>query len=79
MDTITDHGMKVRAASRHFGIPQISLRNHLYGRVISRERGSQSVLKREENTKLAIFALGQVHCSTPISVQKLGFVKILPP
>jgi hypothetical protein len=30
------------------------------------------------NTELAIFALGQVHCSTPISVPKLGFVKILP-
>jgi hypothetical protein len=31
------------------------------------------------NTELAIFALGQVHCSTPILVPKLGFVKILPP
>jgi hypothetical protein len=30
-------------------------------------------------TELAIFALGQVHCSTPILVPKLGFVKILPP
>jgi hypothetical protein len=28
------------------------------------------------NTKLAIFALGQLHCLTPISVPKLGFVKI---
>jgi hypothetical protein len=52
MDTITDQGMKVRVASRHFGIPQTSLRNHLYGRVISRERGSQSVLKKEEEKKL---------------------------
>jgi hypothetical protein len=31
------------------------------------------------NTELAIFALGQVNCSTLISVPKLGFVKILPP
>jgi hypothetical protein len=31
------------------------------------------------NTELAIFALGQVHCSTPILVPKLGFLKILPP
>jgi hypothetical protein len=52
MDAITDQGMKVRVASRHFGIPQSSLRNHLYGRVISRERGSQSILKKEEEKKL---------------------------
>jgi hypothetical protein len=31
------------------------------------------------NTELAFFALGQMHCSTPISVPKLGFLKILPP
>jgi hypothetical protein len=36
MDAIIDHGMKIRVASRHFGIHQTSLRNHLYGRVISR-------------------------------------------
>jgi hypothetical protein len=30
-------------------------------------------------TELAIFVLGQVHCSTPILVPKLGFVKNLPP
>jgi hypothetical protein len=52
MDAITDQGMKVRVASRHFGIPQTSLRNHLYGRVISRERGSQSILKKEEEKYL---------------------------
>jgi hypothetical protein len=52
MFAITDQGMKVRVASCHFGIPQTSLRNHLYERVISRERDSQSVLKKEEEKKL---------------------------
>jgi hypothetical protein len=30
------------------------------------------------NTELAIHALGQVHCMTPISVPKLGILKIIP-
>jgi transposase-like protein len=52
MHTITDHGMKVRTASRSFGIPATTLRNHLYGRSLSRQRGQQSVLKEDEEKKL---------------------------
>jgi hypothetical protein len=36
-------------------------------------------LKITNNTELAIHALGQVHCTMPISVPKLGIMKILPP
>ncbi len=38
LDAITDDGMKVRVASRTFGIPPSSIRNHLYGRVQRRKR-----------------------------------------
>ena len=48
MDVFIDHGMKVRIAARLFGIPPTSLRNHLYGKVVGRKRGSQTVLKEEE-------------------------------
>jgi hypothetical protein len=52
MDVVTDHGMKVRTAARTFGIPPTSLRDHLYGKVVGRKRGSQTVLKEKEETKL---------------------------
>jgi hypothetical protein len=52
MDVVTDHGMKVRTAARSFGIPPTSLRDHLYGKVVGRKRGSQTVLKEKEETKL---------------------------
>ena len=39
MDAIRDHGLKVRIASHSFGIPATTLRNHLYGRSFSRQRG----------------------------------------
>jgi hypothetical protein len=48
MDAVTDHGMKVRTAARTFGIPPTSLRDHLYGKVVGKKRGSQIVLKEEE-------------------------------
>jgi hypothetical protein len=52
MDAVTDQGMKVRAAARTFGIPPTSLRDHLYGKVVGRKRGSKPVLKEEEEEKL---------------------------
>jgi hypothetical protein len=48
MDAITDQGMKVRAAARTFGIPTTSLRDHLYGRVMGRKRGTKTVLSHLE-------------------------------
>ena len=44
MDAVIDQGMKVRAAARTFGIPTTSLRDHLYGRVMGRKRGTKTVL-----------------------------------
>jgi hypothetical protein len=52
MDAVTEHGMKVRTAARSFGIPPTSLRDHFYGKVVGRKRGSQTVLKEEEEQKL---------------------------
>jgi hypothetical protein len=63
--------MKVRVASRHFGIRQTSLRNHLYGRVISRERGSQSVLKKEEEKKLVQYLFKMQDLGHPLTSGQL--------
>jgi hypothetical protein len=52
MDAITDKGMKVRVAARTFGIPTTSLRDHLYGRVMGRKRGTKTMLNQEEEGKL---------------------------
>ena len=52
LDAITDDGMKVREASRTFGIPPTSLRDHLFGRVQGRKRGAKTVLKEDEEKKL---------------------------
>jgi transposase-like protein len=46
MDAVTNQGMKVRAAARTFGIPPTSLRDHLYGKVVGRKRGSKNSVKR---------------------------------
>jgi hypothetical protein len=52
LDVVTDHGMKVRTVAYHFGIFATSLRNHLYGLVTTRQRGSKAVLKQQEEQKL---------------------------
>ena len=44
MDAITNQGMKVRVVARTFGIPTSSLRDHLYGRVMGRKRGTKTIL-----------------------------------
>ena len=36
LNVVTDDGMKIRVASRVFGIPAISIRNHLYGKTRTR-------------------------------------------
>ena len=52
MDVVTDHGMKVKAVARAFNIPASSLRDHLYGKTTSRQRGNLPTLKPDEEKKL---------------------------
>jgi hypothetical protein len=52
MDAVIDQGMKIRATTRTFGILPTSLRDHLYGKVVGRKRGSKTMLKEEEEEKL---------------------------
>jgi hypothetical protein len=77
LDAITEHGMKVRIVARHFGIPTTSLKNHLYGRVISRERGSQLVLKREEEKKLVQYLFKMQDLGHPLTSGQLRLKVVL--
>ena len=52
MDAVTDHGMKVKAVARAFGIPGSSLRDHLYGKITSKQRGNLPTLKLDKDKKL---------------------------
>ena len=52
MDAVTDHSMKVKTATRAFGIPGSSLRDHLYEKTTSGQRGNLLTLKSNEKKKL---------------------------
>ena len=48
LDKIIDEGMKLKVAAKVFGIPSSSQKDHLYGRTTSRQRGTKSTLKAQE-------------------------------
>ena len=52
MDAVTDADMKVKATARAFGIPATSLRDHLYRKTTSKQRGNLSILKPNKEKKL---------------------------
>ena len=71
MDVITDEGMKVRKASRTFGIPVSSLRDHLYGKTIGRKRGAQPILQKNEEKKLVDYLFKMQDLGHPLTPGQL--------
>jgi hypothetical protein len=71
MDAITDHGVKLRVAGRNFGIPPSLLRDHLYGKTVSRQRGHQPVLKKDEEQKLVQYLFKMQDLGHPLSQGQL--------
>ena len=74
MDKITDEGMKLNVAAkvRLFGIPSSSLRDHLYGRTTSRQRGTKPTLKAQKEKKLMdyLFKMHDLgHPLTPVELR----------
>ena len=51
MDAVTDDGMSLRQASRVFGVPSTSIRDHLYGKTRGRQRGIPPTLNSHEEKK----------------------------
>ena len=51
LNSIIDDGMTIRQASKLYGIPTSSIRDHLYGRITSRQKGIRPVLTPHEENK----------------------------
>ena len=66
MDAITDEGMKIKTASRNFGILPSSLRDHLFGKVLGRNRGPKTVLNESEEQILVDYCFKMQELSHPL-------------
>ena len=71
MDAIIDHGMKMKAATLAFDIPATSLRDHLYGKITSRQRGNLPTLKPNEEKKLVDYIFKMQDLGHPLTPAKL--------
>ena len=71
MDAVTDHGMKVKVAARAFDIPASSLRDHLYGKTTSRQRGNLPTLKLDEEKKLVDYIFKMQDLGHPLTPAEL--------
>lgn len=71
MNAVTDDGMKLRVASRKFGIPVSSLRDHLYGKTNNRKRGKSPTLKPDEEEKLVDYIFKMQDLGHPITPAEL--------
>ena len=72
LDAIIDEDMKIRTASRKFGIPPTSLRDHLFGTILGRKRGPKTVLNESEEKKLVnyCFKMQELgHHLTPLQLK----------
>ena len=71
MDKITDEGMKLKVAAKIFGIPSSSLRDHLYGRTTSRQRGTKPTLKAGEEKRLVDYLFKMQDLGHPLTPLEL--------
>nr|CAI5826805.1 unnamed protein product [Callosobruchus analis] len=67
------NGMKIREASRVFGVPRGTLQDHLHARVpeMPRRMGPDSVLTREEETAFKDWCIALAHCGFPLKPDDL--------
>nr|CAI5826180.1 unnamed protein product [Callosobruchus analis] len=67
------NGMKIREASRVFGVPRGSLQDRLHARVreMPRRMGPHSVFTREEETALKDWCIASAHCGFPLKPDDL--------
>ena len=71
IDAVTDQGMKVRCTARTFGIPSTSLRDHLFGKVVGRKRGTKTTLSQEEEEKLIEYCFKMQDLGHPLTSGQL--------
>lgn len=67
------NGMKIREASRVFGVPRGTLQDRLHLRVpeVPRKMGPNSVLTKEEETALKDWCIALAKCGFPLKCEDL--------
>ena len=71
LNSITDDGMTFREASKLYRIPTSSIRDHLYGRTTSRQKGIRPVLTPHEEKKIVVYVFKMQDRGHPLSVAEL--------
>jgi hypothetical protein len=64
-----DAGESIRSASRLFGIPATSLRDHMYGRTVGRKRGRQGFFTAPEEAELVQYILKMQDLGWPMTIR----------
>jgi hypothetical protein len=70
---VVECGELFAAASRYFGVPVTTMRNHIYGINKSRKRGRQGTIKQEEEAELVTYILDMQSCGHPITLTQLRY------
>ena len=66
-----DWGVKLKIASRIFGVPATSLHDHLYGKTLTRQRGNAPVLRADEEQKLVDYIFKMRDLGHPLTAVEL--------
>ena len=71
LNSITDDGMSIKEVSKLYGIPSSSIRDHLYGRTISRQKGIRLVLTCHEENKIVDYVFKMQDRGHPFTAAEL--------
>ena len=71
MNAVTDDGMPLKEASKVFGVPTTSLRNHLYSKTKERHRGIKPTLKSHKEKKLVDYVFKIQELGHPLTSVEL--------
>ena len=61
-----DDGAPIKTVARRYGIPTSSLRDHVFGKTISRKLGKSGVLSSEEDNELVNWSFKMQNLGYPI-------------
>ena len=71
LNSITDYGMSLREASKLYRIPTSSIRDHLYGKTTSRQKGIKPVLTPYEEKKIVDYVFKMQDRGHPLIAAEL--------
>ena len=71
LNSITNDSMSFREASKLYGIPTNSIRDHLYGRTTSRQKGIRPVMTPHEEKKIVYYVFKMQDRGHPLTAVEL--------